>query len=269
MRERIALLLVAASALALTLGAPGALAQEPTGGPQLPVSDVDPDSARAEAEEILAQPAYQAPDPADRTLLDRLRDWLADRLPDLSAPDGAGGAVDGASTIVVVALVLAAIGLIVWTILRTRRSRRTEEDPDDADIEVEPLRTPTEWEAEARRCEASGDHRGAVRAWFRALTTQLAERDLVADTPGRTAGEQAVDLGDRAPTAEAAFERAATLFEAVWFGGHAATAETAADQRGRVARVLEVAPARARRADAADDDVGVEVRMSPDESEAR
>ena len=142
-------------------------------------------------------------------------------------------------------VVLGGLAAITYVVARTRGTRRTPDEPADADVDVTPLRTPDEWDAEAERCERAGDHRGAVRARFRALTTTLARRDLVADTPGRTAGELRIDVAERAPALAPAFGAVADLFERVWFGGGAAGPEQSAAARDLARTALAAAPRRA------------------------
>ena len=232
------------AAPAVALPAPGdVVAQQDTGsGPQVPVNpELDPDETRRRADEILAGREYQAPEARDRTLTERIRRWLADRVPEWNGPSE--GQNRGFSyTVLGVVGAIAVTALVL--VLRGSRLQRRAPEADDAEVEVTPLRSPTEWGEEADRCERDGDHRGAVRARFRALTTTLARRDLVGDTPGRTAGELRADVAERAPGLTGPFDALASLFELVWFGrGHAGPAES---ERARelAATVLDVAPRR-------------------------
>ncbi|HEU5151075.1 MAG TPA: DUF4129 domain-containing protein [Iamia sp.] len=257
MPERRPLLAALVLGLALTVVGPVAVpvAAVVGGGParqseedlQLPVDpDRDPEETRERAEEILRGDEYQAPDPGDRSVLDRVRDWIADRIPRIDGPgDGTGSRVFG---YVVFGLVLVGgIAAVAYVLARTQGTRRPAVEPTDAEVDVTPLRTPTEWDAEAERCVRAGDHRGAVRARFRALTTALAERDLVADTPGRTAGELRDDVAERAPTLTPAFGAAADLFERVWFGGDPVGPEESAAAHDLARTALAAAPRRAAR----------------------
>lgn len=242
---------VAALVLALALGVPagavvgGAPARQSDEDLQLPVDpDRDPEQTRERADEILRGDEYQAPEEADRSVFDRVREWIGDRLPELDT----GGASTGGrvlSYVVFGVVVAGGIAALVYVLVRTRGTRQAPDEDADADIDVTPLRTPDEWDAEADRCEAAGDHRGAVRARFRALTTTLARRDLVADTPGRTAGELRLDVADRAPTLVPAFGAVADLFERVWFGAATAGPEQSAAARDLARAALAAAPRRA------------------------
>ncbi len=213
-------------------------------GPQLPVRpEADDALTRERAADILDGDEYQAPTPEGETAGDRLREWLGDRLPSF---DGAGPAFDGAAWIVTGVVLLAAVGGLTWVLATSARRRRAPDDDDDLDstVEVAPLRSPSEWADEAARCTAAGDHRGAVRAHFRVLTSTLAERRLVADTPGRTAGELRHDVAERAPRTSDAFDASATLFEEVWFGDRPAGPPETERAAALTQQVLRAAPRR-------------------------
>lgn len=246
-----ALTLVPGGARPAPAQAPGALsAQQSSDGPQLPADpDADPARTRREADEILEQDRFRAPEEGGRTLLDRIRETIDDRMPRIRGPGGA--ASEGLSLLVVGVVVILAVGLATWVVVTSRRSRSApDEDPDDSDVELTPLRSVAEWTTEAERCEGAGDHRGAVRARFRALTSTLADRGLVGDSPGRTVGELEADLSARAPVAVPAFLPLATLFERVWFGLDQAEPEDSAAARNLADRALEAAPRRPETVDA-------------------
>lgn len=217
-------------------------------GPQLPVDpDADPAETRRTADEILADDAYQAPAdeaPGGRSLLDRIREWFGDRLPDIQGPGS--GATDGLSLVLVAAIAAGAVAVVIWVVRAGRRSRSAPDDIDDtdADIEITPLRSPSEWSEEADRCEAAGDHRAAVRARFRAVTATLVDRELVVDSPGRTTGELRLDLEERAPEAAAAFAPLAAHFERTWYGSATAGPDDSDRARALAQAALRAAPDR-------------------------
>lgn len=219
------------------------VARQAAEGPQLPVDpDTDPDEARRRAEEILDQPDYQAPDQPGETVFDRIRRAIADRLPTFNGP---GRGTQNIGSLVVVGLVLLTVlAGVAWLVASSRRSRAAPDTDADTEIDITPLRSPTEWTREAERCQRDGDHRGAVRARFRALVASLAARDLVADTPGRTAGELRDDLSDQAPALSAAFAPMADLFERAWFGSDSAGPAESIAARDLAERVLDAAPRR-------------------------
>lgn len=218
--------------------------QQVSDGPQLPADpDADPARIRRRADEILDDDRYRSPEPEGRTFLDRLREWVDDRLPNISAPGGRS--FDGASILIVALVVAGAVAVTSWAVAGSRRRRWAPDDPLDSEVELTPLRTPSEWTAEAEHCEARGDHRGAVRARFRALSGALAARGLVADTAGRTAGEMRAELAQHAPAAGEPFVSLAQLFERAWFGSVVVREDDATAARTLAERVLEAAPRRA------------------------
>lgn len=234
------------------LGRPAAQLFETDDSPQLPGGPpADPEGTREQADEILARDEYQGPQEAGDTVVDRIRRWIGDRIPDIDGPEVGSGPSDGLSFAVVGVVVVAAAGAIAWTLVGARRTRRTEEDVD-VEVDVTPLRSADEWADEADRCLRAGDHRGAVRARYRSLTAVLARRGLVADTPGRTAGEQRDDVVERAPGLSPSFDAVADLFERVWFGGDPAGPDESASARDLADRALAAAP---RRAGAVDEEV--------------
>jgi hypothetical protein len=242
-RGLIALVLV----LTLAFGVGGVPTVAPAGADvQLPVDpDRDPDETRERAEEILDGDEYQAPGPEQESALDRLREWIGDRVPDLDLGGAGSGGSKVVSWVVVLVVVVGGLTAAALVLARTRGARRAPGEETDADVDVTPLRTADEWSTEAERCEREGDHRGAVRARFRALTTALAKRDLVADTPGRTTGELRGDVADRAPALVPVFAPIADLFERIWFGGDTAGPEQSSSAREMAAAALAAAPQRA------------------------
>ncbi len=233
---------------ALAAASPAISRQATPDDPQLPVDPTaDPDRARERADEILRGDEYDEPDTRDRALLERIRRWIGDRLPRLDG-DGTQTGTELFSYLVLGVLGIGALAAITYVLVGTRRSRRADHEID-ADVDITPLRTTDEWEAEAARCDAAGDHRGAVRARFRSLTTALADRGLVADAPGRTAGEMRDDVAARAPELVAPFGAVADLFESVWYGARRAGPEEARAARDLGRAALAAAPRRVTRPD--------------------
>jgi hypothetical protein len=235
-------------------------------GPQIPVRpETDDERTRQRADEILARDEYQAPEPRGKTIGERIREWLDDRLPSF----GGGPGLDGAAWVVTAVVGVGALAALVWFLTTTARRRRPPEDDEetDASIEVAPLRTPAEWAEEAARCTAAGDHRGAVRAHFRVLTSTLADRKLVADTPGRTVGELRHDVVDRVPKAGPTFDASATLFEEVWFGDRPAGPPETERAASLTRETLDAAPRRGRGEGPDDDGDGPDGAAGPEQGD--
>jgi hypothetical protein len=187
----------------------------------LPPPDHEPSAAREAADEVLARPEYQwrDGDGGGGNVLDRIAEWLADRLGDLFGSLGIGG---GSLPVWVGWVVLALlVGLAVVLVYRGRAGWRRGAKPaadDGSRILVAAGDEAVDWPAEVARCEAEGRWREALRARYRVLVGQLARRELIGDLEGRTAGELVADVRGTAPATVPAFARATELFEVAWYG---------------------------------------------------
>jgi hypothetical protein len=200
----------------------------------LPPPEHDPSSVRELADDILAQPRYDRPDPS---IPDRVLEWLGDRLADLieGLVSGGGGAV------VAWLILLGFAGAVVFLLVRYGKVTLPAPAPAvEPEVMVELTRSAREWRAEAERLEADGRWRDALRCRYRALVADLVRRGTIPELPGRTAGEYARDVAAREPDAAVAFAAATELFEAVWYGGADAGPGEAARFRDLDARVLAV-----------------------------
>jgi Domain of unknown function (DUF4129) len=167
---------------------------------------------RAWARAELAGPGYSHP-----SLLRRALQWLLDRLADLPLPHGTG------STLTATVLVLLVVVVLVWALRRAGgplgRGRRTGAGEVFGDV----VRTAADHRAAADRSAAGGDLHTAVLERFRAVSRELEERAVLAEQPGRTAGEVAADAGARLPSLAADLAAAARTFDEVRYGDRAAT----------------------------------------------
>lgn len=78
--------------------------------------------------------------------------------------------------------------------------------------------------ARAEQAAREGRWAEAVRERLRAVVRELEVRNVLEPRPGRTAREVAVDGGAAVPSLAAGLERAAVLFDEIWYGGRAADA---------------------------------------------
>lgn len=183
----------------------------------LPPPDHDPSQADEAADRILARPEYQWTD--DRSLVERVADWLSDRLAQVS-PLGAGGLPALFGWL----LLLGLVGLVAYLVVRSRggwgRRGRVAVTPG-AHVVIGPGDAAVDWAAEAERCEREGRWAEALRARYRVLVTDLASRAVLGDLVGRTAGELLTEVRAAAPAASAPFDGATGLFESAWYGGEA------------------------------------------------
>lgn len=179
--------------------------------------EIGRDEARRAAQAELADPAYAEARPSP---LDVALEWLADRLADLF---GLAGALPGGPGALIV-LVLVLAGLVVLIRLRVGRTARHGGRPAPA-VFAEGRRPASEHRAAADAAWARGDLAESVRERFRAIVREFEERGILDESPGRTANEAAADAGAAVPDAALELRSAATLFDSVHYGGHAASAD--------------------------------------------
>lgn len=203
-RPRLVLALVGACLLwGLVAPAAGAGAQQP------PPPEVPADQYRETADEVLARQEFQRPDP---TVLERVRDWVGDRLDSLVRGLTGGGA---GSLVGWIVLVLGAAALI-WSLTRLGRSVRG--DPTaPAVVQIDQGRTPDEWRAEADRLEGEEAWKEALLFRYRALLGDLVRSGVIDDVPGRTSGEYRREIESARPAAASACREATALFELAWY----------------------------------------------------
>lgn len=181
----------------------------------LPPPEHTPAEAREAADAVLARREYRW---HDESILDRIGDWVADRLDGALSSVGldVGGLPTWAGWLVIVAFAALA-AVLAW---RARGGWRRDPVIGAADrVVVTSGEAAVDWEGEAARCEAEGRWREALRARYRVLVGDLARRGVIGDLAGRTAGELVSDVRRSSPAAAPAFAAATALFEAAWYGG--------------------------------------------------
>jgi len=184
---------------------------------------------RQAAHDILSQAQFRQP---AENPIDRFRHWLGRQVGRAlsAALTGHLGVIGGAVLLIVVAL-------LVWLVVRTVRG--THGDPSVSGFVVTTSRrAAADWLADAARCEAAGDWRGALRCRYRALIAELSRRGLVDEVPGRTSGEYRQEVARSLPKVADAFGDATDLFELVVYGDSPAGPDASARARSLSDRVL-------------------------------
>ena len=158
------------------------------------------------------------------------REWLEQELakpgyrhfswPDLTFGDPSWSLPGGPWTLVVLAVVLAAVVILVYRGLPRTRHRR--QDGTGAVFDGA-TGTSAELRARAGELAASGRWSAAVRELYRALIRGLQERTLLDERPGLTADEAAREAGVLLPSLTADLRASAVLFDRVVFGRRDAT----------------------------------------------
>lgn len=197
---------------------------------ELPQPTRRPHDVTRTVHDVLARPEYRYPGPS---WLERIQhdvfDWLARVL------SGVVGAGIGAW----IAL-LVIVGLVALIVLRIAGgvSRDTGHGVAVSGVRLRPA---ADWLAEAEAHERAGEWRQAVRARYRGLVADLAQRGLLNEVPGRTAGEYRAELVDALPAASPSFAGATELFEGAWYGRRSTGEADAAHLRDLADRVLAAA----------------------------
>ena len=178
---------------------------------------IDREAARELARDELSKPEYHRDDP---TLLQRVGEWLQDRLGDLvdlTAEAAPGGAIG--------LFVLLALAVLVVAVVLHRMGGVRRADAAPEALLAGRLRTPDEHRAQAEQDAAAGRYDLAIRERLRAVAREFETRGVLEPRPGRTADELARDGGAARPEVSAPLRAAVLVFDEVWYGGRTATAD--------------------------------------------
>ena len=182
----------------------------------------DPSEVAGRVEEIMSQPEFQY----GPSWFDKLSDWISKQLERLfgggepTEPTMGGEFGGGIGSIIawmlIIAAVLAVIGVVVY-VIRNRVRRAPSDDTPATESEIEHRRAAAAWRSDAERLEAEGEWKLALRARYRELVRTLTDRRQLPDVAGRTTGELRGDLAMTTPAASDAFDTACLLFELAWY----------------------------------------------------
>ena len=182
-----------------------------------PPLDPSGSEARSKLRRELLRPEYH-----DRNLFQQFYDWVVRRVErGLQAAADTPPLSTLAAMVVFVALALA----LAFLVSRARRTARSNQEKR-AVLTTEVV-TADELRARALAALAAGRHEEAVVDGFRALTVRQVERGRLADNPGATAHEVALDLAEEFPALRHRVDASANLFDAVLYGDRPATDEQA------------------------------------------
>jgi len=202
----------------------------PARGDELPTSQRSPDEVHRTVRDVLRRPEFQRESP---TIVERARRWVRDQLSRLLASLFRGDRGTLLAWIILGGL------LTVVIVLSARFARSVTPDPGRAiTVAVAPRRSAREWRAEAETHERAGEWKLALRARYRSLVADLADRGLVDEVPGRTAGEYRADVSETVPDVASDFAGVTELFERAWYGSRATGADDAARFHELEQRVL-------------------------------
>ena len=158
--------------------------------------------------QILARPEFGRSKPGS---FDRFRRWLSNWFYRLRSSHVKGGSSIGAYVLFAI-IVVGIVAIIVWWLRQAAREHSVEEAKATSRH-----KSAADWNAEAGAFVARGMYRDAVRCRYKGLVAMLAERHLLHEVPGRTAGELRGDVTRDLPSASIPFDAASTLFERAWY----------------------------------------------------
>lgn len=192
------------------------------------------DPSAEEAREWMRHELAKAEYADDRSLLQRVIDWVSELIADLLTR-GTGGLP---GWVLPVALAVAAVIVALLLLVKIRRepgaggAGRRGAVLDGLQVDADAYR------ARARAAYESGDVDAATMDWFRAIAAGAAERVIIDDNPGRTAHEVSVALAGIFPEEAEVLARAADHFDAIRYGDarvDATVAQFVGDLDGRLA----------------------------------
>lgn len=197
-------------------------------------SDVDPETARRAAEQILADPDFAGARPS---LLARLGQWVLDGIAQVVAALGGGARGQVIGVVVLTVVVIAAVLVTARLVRRVRR--------DTSGQVTTPIglhgQTAGQWRARAQRLFGEGDAAGALRSEYRALLAELVSAGLVDEIAGRTAQRYAREVALAAPEAAVPMRAVTAAFEATWYDRRPVTADDLAEMTRAATAVLRAA----------------------------
>lgn len=199
---------------------------------ELPPLEIDPESIRSTADQVLARPAYiEASRPP--SLQERALEWIIDMFRDIL---GALSSVGGRSLAIVIIAVMGAGALyLAIRLVRSGVGGRRGLTDVASHIEIEAGLSSKEWTQHAIAAEDDGRWRDGLRFRHRALVTELTDRGAISAVPGQTAGAIATSIGHTFPEATGAMDQATAMFKDVWYG----TAPAGPDLRDRFIRLAD------------------------------
>lgn len=179
---------------------------------------LDPSREQAQdwARRELSDPAYAQARPG---WVERLAQWVIDRLKELQVPD----VLTPGRSLGTVLLVLLAVLVAAVVLRRTGLARRGARAPTAGAVLNGERRTAAAHRRRADEAATEGRYDIAVRERFRAVARSLEERAVLEERPGRTADEMAFEAGRVMPVTAGSLRSAAEVFDDVWYGGRTAT----------------------------------------------
>lgn len=220
------------------------------------MAEPTPPEVRDRMREILERDEFlRRSNPISR-FLERIGEWLDERFgaPGVEVdPSGSvwGGPLGSVFLWLAAIVLLVGLAFVVRAVVRGWRPRRRDDGPD-VRVDVDDLRSPSEWASDADAREAAGEWKEAIRCRYRELVARLVEARVVSPLAGRTPGELRRDLAAAVPELAPTFDAASLLFELPWYADAPTGPDDNARFRALAAQVVDGVTSAGTRA--ADDD---------------
>ena len=216
-----------------------------------------PTEAKPDSQQNLLQRAFKQLESAIKEVGIWMKDaveWLLRKLSGRRAGPNLGGLdIAGAIRGIVIILLIALAGLLVWLLFRLWQRRQPVEEleakplapvPNVVDENVGADQLPEDgWVRLARELMERGELRLAVRAFYLAALAHLAERHLISIARFKSNRDYERELQRRSHALAGLtdlFGGSVTAFERVWYGRHGVTAELVEEFRSNVERMKAV-----------------------------
>jgi hypothetical protein len=184
------------------------------GGPNGSPAPITRDGARQAAKDELAKRGYHTDDPS---AIQRAADWLIDKLTHLLDAAARHSPGNGMGLLVIVVVAAAVVAFVAVRVGRVRRTAKLGQPLLDTRVE-----SSADHRHRAETFAAQREWAQAVREWLRAVARELEERGVLDPRPGRTAAELCAETARELPGLSAELRRAASTFDAIWYGGRTA-----------------------------------------------
>lgn len=204
---------------------------------ELPVPEHTAQEVKDKLAEILSGNEFR---PRPKSLLDRLTGSLGDFFNWLLGPISKPSIGD--TSLLEFAIMAVLVVLVVLVVLRlTRTMRKGGRVRFENHVQASMRQTGKVWRQEAEAHERAGAWRLALRCRYRAFLADLVDRDVIADIPGRTAGEYRDEVQNRYTRIAEPLKGMTDLFQGSWYGNESVGADEAQLFQELANQVLAVA----------------------------
>lgn len=174
-------------------------------------------------------------EPASMTLWERFMNWLNEALTLNIDPTGGGN-------VLILILLVAAVGVLVFLLIRYFRPAGTTTGSDADEALADPRVTAEQYLAAAQRHLAAEQLDQAYVAAYRFMVRSAAQRGLVEVTPATTATTFGWSLGTVLPVYRQQIDAASTEFNQIIYGGSTPTRQAAQEMVALAETVATATP---------------------------